>query len=149
MNLLHARILIVSRSTPIREQLGELLSSIGVIHIYEASDGLAALTLHQNGTFDLVVADWDVPHLSGLELLRAIRRGRTRSNTSMVLMTGEKSGARTIEALKSGANGLLELPLDAQRAREKLRRIIGAVPEHTNRGELRAADLWSSAERFS
>lgn len=146
MNPIHARLLIVSSGTRPRQQLRELLDELHVIQVDEARDGVQALALHQERAYDLVVADWDAPRLSGIELLRAIRRGGSRSHTSVVLMSGEKLGPRTIEALQAGANGLLELPLDVARAREKLRRIIGGMPERSARGALRAADLWSPGE---
>lgn len=145
MNPIHARLLTVSQGTTLREQLRELLSEVKVIEIDETSNGVDAFTLHQNKPYDVIVTEWDVRPLSGIDLLRSIRNGASR-HTSVVLMSAEKLGPRTIEALKAGANGLIELPLDPTRAREKLRRIIGSVPERSCSGVLRAADLWSPGD---
>ena len=146
MNPIHARLLTVSQGAKLREQLRELISEVKVIQLDETSNGVDAFTLHQNRPYDVIVAEWDVRPLSGIDLLRTIRDGVSRARTSVVLMSGEKLGARTIEALQAGANGLLELPLDPARVREKLKRIIGAVPERSCSGVLRAADLWSPGD---
>lgn len=146
MNPIHARVLIVGKSASGRQSLRELLTELSVFQIDEAGDGISALTLHLNSPYELIVAEWELPQLSGIELARAVRNGSTRHTTPFALMSGDKIGARTVEALQAGANGLLELPLHAQRARAKLRRIIGALPERTVRGAARAADLWSPTD---
>lgn len=146
MNPLHARVLVVGSSARSRQHLRELLCELHVIHIDEASEGVDAFARHQRAPYDLVIAEWDVRPLPGIELLRAIRSGSSQSHTTVLLMTGEKLGPRTIEALKAGVNGMLELPLDSARAREKLRRMISSMPARAASGALRAADLWSPGD---
>ena len=143
MNPIHAKVLIVGNSAAMRYHLRSTLNELTVNQIDEANDGRTAFTLHQSGRYDLVVSEWDLQGLSGIELLRLIRRGVIRAQTLVVLLTAKEVGSRTVVALQAGANGLVELPLDTRRTREKLSRLIASLPESPGRGEVRSADLWS------
>ena len=67
------RFLVVDDFAPMREIIRKVLQEIGYGHIQEANDGAAALPLLQTGPFDMLITDWNMPRLPGIELLRAVR----------------------------------------------------------------------------
>ncbi len=143
MNPIHSRLLVVGSSAPLRQKMRELLGALNVIHIDEASEVLTAFTLHQKDPYDVIVCEWDLPRVAGIELVRAIRSGSCPRKTSLVLVTADKLGPRTVEALQVGANGILPLPFDPHRTREKFKRIICSLPERSRWTQLRLPELWS------
>lgn len=143
MNPIHSRLLLVGSSAPLRQQMRELLVELNVVQIDEASEALSAFTLHQKEPYDLIVCEWDLPRTPGVELVRAIRCSESKRHVSLVLVTADKLGPRTVEALKVGANGILPLPFDEHRTREKFRRIICSLPERSRWTQMRVSDVWS------
>jgi two-component system, chemotaxis family, chemotaxis protein CheY len=123
-----ARLLIVDDSRMIRKVLRGLMQTIGFNNIDEAPDGARALDLLNMTAYDLVLSDWNMPRLSGLELLRTIRHGTQRNHTAMLLISGDVSAARMVEAIESGANGFVPKPFVARALCDQVLKIIAAVP---------------------
>lgn len=124
----HARLLVADDSRMLRKLVHGLLQELGFVNIDEAADGAAALSLFREKPYDLVLTDWNMPSLSGIELLRAIRGGPVRNETPVVLFTGDVSARRMVEALESGANGFVAKPFVVPSLCEKILRIIASVP---------------------
>lgn len=123
-----ARLLIVDDSATIRRVLRSLMHEVGFRRIDEAPDGAAALECFQTTAYDVVLSDWNMPYVSGIQLLRTIRHGALRSDTPLVLFTGDVSAKRMVEALEEGANGFLAKPFVAGVVCEKILRIVAALP---------------------
>jgi hypothetical protein len=68
------RFLVVDDFAPMREIIRKVLQEIGYEHIQEANDGAMALPLLKDGQFDMLITDWNMPRLPGIELLRAVWR---------------------------------------------------------------------------
>lgn len=128
----HARLLVVDDSKPIRQIVCDLMNSIGFVNIDEAPDGLAALDLFQSNPYDVVLTDWNMPFVSGMELLKAIRQGPVRPNTAVVLFTGEVSPRRVVEAMESGATGFVTKPFVSATLCDKVLRIVASLPPVTD-----------------
>ena len=143
MNPIHSRLLLVGSNAPLRKQMRALLSELNVIQIDEASEVLTAFELHQKNPYDVIVCEWDLPRVAGIELLRVIRSSTSRCKTSFVLATSNDLGRRTVQALQTGANGILELPFEAHRTKEKFKRIICSLPERSRWTQMRVTDLWT------
>jgi two-component system chemotaxis response regulator CheY len=143
MNPIQSRLLLVGSSAPLRRQMRELLSELKVTQMDEASEVLTAFTLHQKNPYDAIVCEWDLPRVPGIELVRGIRRSSCQRRTSMVLVTAQLIGPRTVEALQAGANGILEFPFDPHRTLEKFRRVLCHLPERSRWTEMRVSDAWS------
>jgi two-component system chemotaxis response regulator CheY len=86
--------------------------------------GRAALELFQQHSYDVVVTDWDMPGVSGLELLREIRRHATRGRTPVLLMTGFFTAQRIADAFHAGANGFVAKPFVEAALTEHMLRIV-------------------------
>lgn len=126
-----ARLLVADDSRMIRKLIRELLQDLGFVSIDEAADGAAALSLFREKPYDLVLTDWNMPSLSGIDLLRAIRTGEVRHETPVVLFTADVSARRMVEALESGANGFVAKPFAVPALCEKILRLIAAVAPRT------------------
>ena len=107
------------------------MTDLGFVRIDEAADGLSALDLFQAAPYDLVLTDWNMPFVSGLELLKAIRQSAQRPTTPVLLFTGEVSPKRVVEAMESGANGFVTKPFVTATLSDKVLRIIASLPPVT------------------
>ncbi len=117
--------LVVDDSLTIRRIVIKALNMVGITETTEAADGTEALeAINQGGQFDLVLLDWNMPKLSGIETLRALRQAGNKTPVIMVTTEAEKS--RVIEAIKSGANDYLIKPFSPDQLAAKVRNAIGA-----------------------
>jgi two-component system chemotaxis response regulator CheY len=127
MNPMKARLLIVDDNECMREILREVMHDLCIVEIDEACDGRAALAMFQSNPYDLVLSDWNMPFLSGLELLRAIRVSPVRGDTAVLLLSSEMNAKRSVEALELGVNGVMEKPFRVAKLCDKVQRIIAAL----------------------
>jgi len=121
MNPALMRLLVVDDSDSMRGAICDLLVSEGYQCIDEAADGTRAWELFRRRPYDVVITDWYMPHVSGLELLRAIRAGSHRPSTPVLVLTGEVSREHEHEALLAGATGFIGKPLFAVTLTNSLR----------------------------
>ncbi|WP_199171577.1 MULTISPECIES: chemotaxis response regulator CheY [Luteimonas] len=118
------RILIVDDFSTMRRIVKNLLSDLGFNNTVEAEDGNSALAVMRQDAVELVITDWNMPGMTGIELLRAIR-GDAKFRTLPVLMvTAEAKREQIIEAAQSGVNGYIIKPFTAQTLEEKLGKIF-------------------------
>ncbi len=116
--------LVVDDSLTIRRIVIKALGMVGIGEATEAADGAEAVKAMQAGGFDLVLLDWNMPKMSGIEALRAIRQGGHKTPVIMVTTEAEKS--RVIEAIKSGANDYLIKPFSPDQLAAKVKHVVGA-----------------------
>jgi len=106
------RVLLVDDEEPLRRALARMLAA-EAYEVVQAGDGRAALEELARGDFDVVVSDVKMPHMSGLELLRAIRQRDLE--LPVILLTGGPTTAAALEAKRHGALHYLTKPVDKQR----------------------------------
>ncbi len=119
------RILVVDDFSTMRRIVRNLLKELGFVNVEEAEDGAAALQKLQNGTFEFVVTDWNMPNMDGLQLLKAIRSAPTLQHLPVLMITAEAKRENIIAAAQAGASGYIVKPFTAATLAEKL---------HKNRG---------------
>ena len=90
----------------------------------EAEDGNSALTALGQGGFDFVVTDWNMPGMTGIELLKAIRADERFKTLPVLMVTAEAKREQIIEAAQNGVNGYIIKPFTAQTLEEKLGKIF-------------------------
>jgi two-component system, chemotaxis family, chemotaxis protein CheY len=118
------RILIVDDYSTMRRIVKNLLSDLGYSNMVEADDGKAAWALLQAGnSFDLVVTDWNMPGMTGLDLLKNIRGDARLAGLKVLMVTAEAQRDQIIEAAKAGVNGYIIKPFTAATLKEKLDKI--------------------------
>ena len=121
---LNMDILIVDDFATMRRILRNVLKQIGLTSIKEADDGKSALKELKKKKFDLVLCDWNMPEMSGIELLKAIRADDELKDIPFVMVTAESQRDNILEAVKAGANNYIVKPFTADTIGEKLKKVF-------------------------
>ena len=107
--------------------LKNLLRDLGFTNTAEADDGNTALPMLQSGSFDFLVTDWNMPGMSGIDLLRAVRADERLKHLPVLMVTAEAKRDQIIEAAQAGVNGYVVKPFTAQALKEKIEKIFERV----------------------
>ncbi len=118
------RFLVVDDFSTMRRIVRNLLKELGFSNVDEAEDGQIALHKLKNGQFDFVVSDWNMPNMTGIELLKAMRADPQLKGTPLLMVTAEAKKENIIEAATAGANGYIVKPFTAATLDEKLKKIF-------------------------
>ncbi|BAP44197.1 chemotaxis protein CheY [Pseudomonas sp. StFLB209] len=121
------KILIVDDFSTMRRIIKNLLRDLGFTNTSEADDGLTALPMLQSGAFDFLVTDWNMPGMSGIDLLRQVRQDERLKNIPVLMVTAEAKREQIIEAAQAGVNGYVVKPFTAQVLQEKIEKIFERV----------------------
>ena len=119
------KILIVDDFSTMRRIIKNLLRQLGFTNVQEANDGATAWPKIQSEPFDLIVTDWNMPKMSGLELLKAIKSDESLKDIPVLMVTAEALKENIIEAVKAGVSNYIVKPFTAETLQEKLERIFG------------------------
>ncbi len=107
-------ILIVDDMDSMRGFLKAILRDCGYKYIYEASDGLEALNLVQSRYVDLIISDWNMPKMDGLEFLQTIRSDNKQKDTLFLMVTSESEKENVVKAIQSRVDGYVIKPFTPQ-----------------------------------
>jgi two-component system chemotaxis response regulator CheY len=118
------KILVVDDFSTMRRIIKNLLKDLGFANIQEADDGNTALPMLQQGDFDFVVTDWNMPGMQGIDLLRAIRADANLKHIPVLMVTAEAKKEQIIAAAQAGVNGYVIKPFTAATLKEKLAKIF-------------------------
>jgi two-component system chemotaxis response regulator CheY len=118
------KILVVDDFSTMRRIVRNLLKELGYTNVDEAEDGVAALQKLKGSNFQFVVTDWNMPNMTGIELLRAIRADVALKPLPVLMITAEAKKENIIEAAQSGASGYIVKPFTAATLEEKLNKIF-------------------------
>lgn len=123
------KILVVDDFSTMRRIVRNLLVELGFSGplIQEADDGESALVLLRSTPFDLVVTDWNMPNMTGIELLRAIRAEASLKGLPVLMVTAENNRDQIIAAAQAGVNGYIVKPFTAITLQEKLTKIFERI----------------------
>ena len=128
------RILVVDDATFIRDMVKKhLRETIPGVEVYEAVDGSRALAAMKSQTMDLILSDWEMPNMSGEELLRAVRSSDQGAATPFVMISSRGDRNHVIKAVESGVSDYLTKPFTPE---ELLRKVfkqlkaVGKAPTH-------------------
>ena len=116
----HMKILTVDDFSTMRRIIRNILRQIGYSNIAEAENGGAALNTLQTQDIDFVISDWNMPGMSGLELLQAIRADDKLKHIPVLMVTAEALKENVVEALKAGVNGYIVKPFTAETLKERI-----------------------------
>ena len=118
------KILVVDDFSTMRRIIKNLLKDLGCSNIQEADDGSTALPMLQQGDFDFVVTDWNMPGMQGIDLLRAIRADDKLKHLPVLMVTAEAKKEQIVAAAQAGVNGYVVKPFTAATLKEKLDKIF-------------------------
>ena len=118
------RILVVDDFSTMRRIVKNLLSDLGFNNTVEAEDGNSAMAVLRQDAVELVITDWNMPGMTGIELLREIRADARFRTLPVLMVTAEAKREQIIEAAQNGVNGYIIKPFTAQTLEEKLGKIF-------------------------
>ncbi|MBX3664145.1 MAG: chemotaxis response regulator CheY [Burkholderiales bacterium] len=121
------KFLVVDDFSTMRRIVRNLLKELGFTNVDEAEDGVVALGKLKSEKFDFVVSDWNMPNMTGIDLLRNIRTDAALKHLPVLMVTAEAKKENIIEAAKAGASGYVVKPFTAATLDEKLGKIFKAM----------------------
>ena len=120
------KFLVVDDSSMIRRLIKTHLSLAGFNEVIEAVNGKEAVNAAKGQPVDLILMDWNMPELSGLEAVQAIRAGGDQ--TPIIMVTTESEKQRVVLAVKAGVNDYLVKPFSFETLIEKIRKLLPKEP---------------------
>ncbi len=119
------RILVVDDFSTMRRIIKNILRSLGYNNVIEADDGTTALVKLNAEKVDFVITDWNMPKMSGLELLKEIRSSDALKHIPILMVTAEALQENIVAAIKAGVSNYVVKPFDAATISEKMEKIFG------------------------
>lgn len=123
------RVLVVDDMSTMRRIVTSLLVEIGFKKelISEADDGSSAIAFLEKNTVDFVVTDWNMPQVTGIELLRHIRKTDATAKLPVLMVTAEAKREQIIEAASAGVNNYVVKPFNKKTLDEKILKIFAGL----------------------
>ncbi|HEY6530527.1 MAG TPA: chemotaxis response regulator CheY [Cellvibrionaceae bacterium] len=121
------KILIVDDFSTMRRIIKNLLRDLGFTNTHEADDGVTALPMLRSGDFAFLVTDWNMPGMTGINLLKEVRADPKLVALPVLMVTAEAKRDQIIEAAQAGVNGYVVKPFTAQVLKEKIDKIFERV----------------------
>ncbi|HQU15068.1 MAG: response regulator [Chromatiales bacterium 21-64-14] len=118
------KILIVDDFSTMRRIIKNLLRDLGFDNTTEADDGKTALPVLQSGKFDFLITDWNMPGMTGLDLLKAVRGDPKLAKLPVLMVTAEAKRDQIVEAAGAGVNGYIVKPFNAVTLKEKIDKVF-------------------------
>ncbi len=114
------KILLVDDSSTMRRIQKNTLGTIGLTEVDEAEDGEQAVAKVQAGKYDLVLMDWNMPKMTGIEALKKIKADAAIKAVPVIMVTSESEKSRIIEAIQAGAANYIVKPFQPETLQEKI-----------------------------
>lgn len=118
------KILIVDDFSTMRRIVKNLLRDLGFTNTHEADDGLTALPMLETGNFDFLVTDWNMPGMTGFDLLKNCRADPKLKDLPILMVTAEAKREQIVAAAQAGVNGYVVKPFTAAVLKEKIEKIF-------------------------
>lgn len=131
------RVLVIDDSYFARKLVRNLLANIGVKNVHEAADGIAGLEAIRTTSPDLIILDWEMPLLNGLELARIVRSPGVfpTPDIPIIMLTAHGERWRVVEAVRFGVNEFMVKPVSAQGLLDRILSIMTAPRPIVQRGD--------------
>lgn len=121
------KILVVDDFSTMRRIIKNLLRDLGFTNTVEADDGKTALPILEAGGIDFLVTDWNMPGMTGIDLLKAVRSNPELVNLPVLMVTAEAKREQIIMAAQAGVNGYVIKPFTAATLKEKIEKIFERI----------------------
>jgi len=117
------KVLVVDDSAVMRQIIKKNLKELGFSELSEAENGAAGLKKAGEEPVDLIVSDWNMPNMTGLEFLKAVRADADLKGIAFIMVTSEADKEKIMEAVKAGVNQYIVKPFNAIQLEEKIKAI--------------------------
>ena len=121
---LSMKVLVVDDFATMRRIIKNVLRQIGFTQILEADDGSTALGVLKENKVDLIISDWNMPQMNGLDLLKAVRKEEPTKVIPFVMVTAEAQKDNVLQAVQAGVSNYIVKPFTADAVKEKLNQIF-------------------------
>jgi len=121
------KILLVDDFATMRKVIKNLLKTTGYTNIVEAEDGVTALKALKSVKVDFIISDWNMPNMSGLELLKAVRADKDLAGLPFLMVTAEGLKENVLAAVKEGVSNYIVKPFTAEVLNEKIEKVIAKM----------------------
>lgn len=121
------RILLVDDHLSMRNLTRYSLQQIGIRNVTEARNGQEALDALAVNRYDLIISDWNMDVVDGLQLLKTLRANPLTQRTPFIMSTANKDRAKVAEAVRAGVNNYIVKPFNVETLRKKIEQVIGAL----------------------
>jgi len=118
------KVLVVDDFATMRRILKNILKQLGFTNLVEADDGTTAWDVLEEQSIDLIISDWNMPKMSGIDLLKKVRANDTYKKTPFLMVTAEAQKQNVIEAVQAGVSNYVVKPFTAEAIFEKLDKIL-------------------------
>lgn len=118
------KVLVVDDYKTMTRIIRNLLKQIDVNDSDEASDGIEALAKLRAGTFDLVISDWNMQPMTGLDLLKEVRADARLKQTPFIMVTAESKTENVVAAKQAGVSNYIVKPFNAETLRDKITKVM-------------------------
>lgn len=118
-------ILLVDDCRTLRRVIEGLLKQLGLPNIDEAADGRIALDMLNEKKYDLVISDWNMEPMTGLDLLKQVRANTSLKDIPFIMLTAENKTENVVAAKQAGVNDYIVKPFNADTLKQKLTSVIG------------------------
>ncbi len=118
------KVLVVDDSSVMRQIIKKNLKELGFNDISDAEDGIAGLKKLGESPFDLVVSDWNMPKMTGIEFLKEVRKDSGLKGTAFIMVTSEADKSKIVEAVEAGVSQYIVKPFNANQLEEKIKSIF-------------------------
>lgn len=119
------KILVVDDFATMRRIVKGVLKQLGFANIIEAEDGTNALEELKKEKVGLIVSDWNMPNMTGLDLLKAVREDVNLKSIPFLMVTAEGQKENVVEAVKAGVSNYIVKPFTPETFNEKLKKVFG------------------------
>jgi two-component system chemotaxis response regulator CheY len=118
-------VLIVDDYKTMLRIIGNLLKQLGFTNVDEATDGSMALDMFQKKNYGLVISDWNMEPMSGLDLLKGVRALPANNNVPFIMVTAESKTENVIAAKQAGVSNYIVKPFNADTLKTKMTSVLG------------------------
>lgn len=118
------KVLVVDDMVTMRRIVKNILKQLGFANVDEAENGQEALQKLRADTYGFVVSDWNMPVMTGIDMLRAIRADEKLKPTPVLMVTAEAQQSNLIEAVQAGVSNYIVKPFTAETLQEKIAKIF-------------------------
>ena len=118
------KVLIVDDYKTMLRIIRNLLKQLGVTDVDEAADGSEALTKLRGGSFNLIISDWNMEPMTGLQLLQEVRADARLKTLPFIMITAESKTENVVAAKQAGVSNYIVKPFNAETLREKIEKVM-------------------------
>ena len=119
-------VLIVDDYATMLRIIKNLLKQIGFANVDEATDGGQALQMMRLKKYGLVISDWNMQPMTGIEFLREVRKDNDLKPTPFIMVTAESKAENVVEAKSSGVSNYIIKPFSSEILKQKISSVLGA-----------------------